>query len=667
MPKAKMFQHPIMEAADVAWVCGVMGLPQTAFTGVDGTDPRLAALRSTETLDIEACPGSGKTTLLVAKLAILANKWPYRRQGICVVSHTNAARNEIETKLSSCSAGSSLLRYPHFVGTIHSFVNEFLAIPWLRSQGLAIKAIDTEIALNVRWSRVPIATKNYLKNKMRDKYCLSYDRADFGGGDKKSLGEHTPTYKALVKICEETSRSGYFCYDEMFVWASQLLDSDPNVLDTLRFRFPLVFIDEVQDNSEQQSAFLHRVFSAGQSPVIRQRFGDSNQAIYQHADQSGATTDPFPGSVKADLPHSFRFGQRIADLANPLGVVPQGLVGRGPLQEQVTVKSRPSVLFLFDDQTILSVLPVYANYLLNTFSADELAVGIFTAVAGVHKSEKSDEAPRFLGHYAPAYNPAISSKGSSLDTFIQYILSARLETAGHVDVYPIVSKTGAAILRLAQIAGADISFARRKSSHRYVLELLEGRPEQHQSYLRLIDRLIRDGGEITQAYWNDECKSCVSAIAAAIADKPATSSECAKFLEWVSSTAASAAQIPETPENVYRYPPEAPRVNVRLGSIHSVKGETHTATLVLESYFHSHHLQELKPWLLGMKTGGTGQKVRMTGRLKLHYVAMTRPSHLLCLAMRRDSLDAAEITTLAGRGWHIIDCTGNNKTASEGA
>lgn len=666
VPKAAMFQPPTAEAADIAWVCGVMGLPQTAFTGVDGTDPRLAVLRSTESLDIEACPGSGKTTLLVAKLAILANKWSHQRQGICVLSHTNAARNEIKTKLIACSAGTALLRYPHFVGTIHSFVNEFLAIPWLRSQGQPIKAIDTEIALNVRWSKVPYKTRSYLEKKNLNKYCLSYDRADFGGGDKNSLGEHTDTYKAILEICEETSRSGYFCYDEMFVWAGQLLDSYPNVLDALRLRFPLVFIDEVQDNSELQSAFLHRVFCAGQNPVTRQRFGDSNQAIYQYAGQNGATTDPFPGPVKADLPHSFRFGQGIADLANPLGVVPQGLVGRGPLHKRVAIKSRSIVLFLFDDQTILSVLPEYANYLLTTFSAEELAAGLYTAVAGVHKSDQTDKVPRFLGHYAPAYNPAISSKGASPETFIQYILSGRREMAGHADVYPIVSKTGAAILRLAQIAGADLSFVRRKSSHRYVLELLEGKPELRQSYLALIDRLIRDGGEITPAYWNDECKSCIAAVAAAIAGKPATSSECAKFLEWVPSAVVTVAQVPETPENVYRYPPEAPKVNIRLGSIHSVKGETHTATLVLESYFHDHHLQELKPWLLGMKTGGSGQKVRMSGRLKLHYVAMTRPSHLLCLAMRRDSLDDTEIATLVARGWHIIECTGANNTASVG-
>lgn len=668
MPDAPLFQPPVIEAIDIAWACRVMGLPPTAFTGADGNDPRLAVLTSTETLDVEACPGSGKTTLLVAKLAILANKWSHHRRGICVLSHTNAARDEIEKKLSSCSAGGALLRYPHFVGTIHSFVNEFLAVPWLRSKGNPVKVINDEIAVNVRWSKLRHATRIGLEANRHSKAVLRYIDTEFGVGalswGKGSLGTDTDTYRYIVCACRQASEDGFLCHDEMFVWAEQLINSYPQFLEAIRVRFPLVFIDEVQDNSELQSAFLHRLFRAGQSPATRQRFGDSNQAIYQYAGQSGAKTDPFPGSLKTDLPHSFRFNQGIADLANPLAVVPQGLVGRGPPQGKVTVKDRPNGLFLFDDQTILSVLPEYAKYLLNAFSAAELAAGLYTAVAGVHKSDQTNKTPRFLGHYAPSYDPHIGRNDPSPETFIQYVLSGRREIARHVDVYPIVSKIGAAILRLAQIAGADLSFAHRKSSHRYVLELLEGKTEVHQSYLSLVDRLIHDGGEVTAAYWNDECKACISVVAAAIADKPATSSECTKFLEWVTPPSETAAtQVPATRDNVYRYPPETPMVNIRLGSIHSVKGETHTATLVLESFFYKHHLQELKPWLLGTKTGGTAQE-RMLGRLKLHYVAMTRPSHLLCLAMRRDSFDDAEIATLVARGWYIIDCTQANTGAS---
>ncbi|WP_147400426.1 hypothetical protein [Acidovorax cavernicola] len=45
----------------------------------------------------------------------------------------------------------------------------------------------------------------------------------------------------------------------------------------------------------------------------------------------------------------------------------------------------------------------------------------------------------------------------------------------------------------------------------------------------------------------------------------------------------------------------------------------------------------------------------MQERLRLHYVAMTRPSHLLCLAMRSDAVDTKSRDALSARGWHLID------------
>jgi hypothetical protein len=65
---------------DIDWVCSVMGLD--AFD-----EPRRAYLKRRTAVDVSACSGSGKTTLIVAKLAILARKWPHRTKGICVLSH----------------------------------------------------------------------------------------------------------------------------------------------------------------------------------------------------------------------------------------------------------------------------------------------------------------------------------------------------------------------------------------------------------------------------------------------------------------------------------------------------------------------------------------------------------------------------------------------------
>ena len=86
-------------------VTDLLRLPRDAFFGPEGTDPRQAVLRSMETIDVAACPGSGKTTLLVAKLAILEEAWPFRTRGTCVLSHTNVARNEVETVLGNTTVG----------------------------------------------------------------------------------------------------------------------------------------------------------------------------------------------------------------------------------------------------------------------------------------------------------------------------------------------------------------------------------------------------------------------------------------------------------------------------------------------------------------------------------------------------------------------------------
>ena len=123
------FTSPLILDADVEWITALLNLRPHAFTGASNDDPRLEALKSHRIMDVEACPGSGKTTLLVAKLGALSRQWQDTTRGICVLSHTNVARHEIEAGLGTTSEGQRLMGYPHFVGTIHSFVNEFLALP----------------------------------------------------------------------------------------------------------------------------------------------------------------------------------------------------------------------------------------------------------------------------------------------------------------------------------------------------------------------------------------------------------------------------------------------------------------------------------------------------------------------------------------------------------
>ena len=349
-----------------------------------------------------------------------------------------------------------------------------------------------------------------------------------------------------------------------------------------------------------------------------------------------------------------------------LGVVPQPLVGAGPPNHLGTDPKAP-VLFLFDDGSVQAVLARYGQHLLDSFDGSALKSGTFTAVAGVHELGENNRIPRAMGHYVPSYDPMCARKESAPSSFAQYLARARFETAGSGNTDKLVNATAAALLAASEIAGSTHGQIARKSPHRRVVEIL-GDSDARASYLSLQQIVLTHRGDITPAVWAAEARAHIEAVVRQLSGAAALEGAVVAFLATPPPQAIAegeAAVVVARTDNLFAYPPDAPRVRIRLGSIHSVKGETHTATLVLDSFFHSHHLSELKPWLLGTKSGGSSTNLRgrlvpegpqILRRLKLHYVAMTRPTHLLCLAMRKDAFGRGELDTLTDRGWTIIDC-----------
>lgn len=659
---------PVLDE-DIAWACAALRLPLTAFAGGSGDDPRLDVLRSYDTLDVEACPGSGKTTLLVAKLAILARKWPHRRKGLCVLSHTNVARREIENRLGGTAEGRRLLSYPHFIGTIHGFVNEFLALPWLRSLERPVRVIDNNLCEQHRRRLLALGQFSALAAYVRpreatgtanvvSKWKVSSATFDVSkeNGSAEFVDPSKPAARQLRALCEKCHKDGYHRHDEMFVWALDHLEKVEGARVALRHRFPLVFIDEVQDTSEEQSALLQRVFCDGNNPVRRQRFGDANQAIFEHAGQNdGATTDPFPNtSFRKVIPHSYRFGQDIAALVDPLGVEPHGLIGCGPACHAISSStSGKHAVFLFDDGRVTEVVAAYATYLQEVFTEDELRAGTFAAVGGVHRSGGEDNVPRSVSHYWPEYDHEVAGSDPRPSTFFQYLGAGR-KLAASGEIHPVVDKVAEAILRLARISNPTIDLAIRRRPHRYVLQLLASTPETKGSYLQAISYFAIDGISPSSEEWIQEWRPRIWGIVKAICGTCSDTESTRAFLAWQAPfQSVGGAATPERRDNIFKHPTTDPKVRIQVGSIHSVKGETHSATLVLETFYHGHQLKTLKPWLLGQRAGRGSEGVRNVSRLKQHYVAMTRATHLLCLALRRDAVDTAEIDILKARSWRV--------------
>ena len=89
-------------------------------------EERIPFIKNLNSCDLLAVPGSGKTTVLLAKLYCLSKHIPFKDgSGILVLSHTNAAVEEIERHLKRHCP--NLFEYPNFVGTVQRFTDEFLA------------------------------------------------------------------------------------------------------------------------------------------------------------------------------------------------------------------------------------------------------------------------------------------------------------------------------------------------------------------------------------------------------------------------------------------------------------------------------------------------------------------------------------------------------------
>jgi DNA helicase II / ATP-dependent DNA helicase PcrA len=227
------------------------------------------------------------------------------------------------------------------------------------------------------------------------------------------------------------------------------------------------------------------------------------------------------------------------------------------------------------------------------------------------------------------------------------------------EAHHAVEKIALGILHLAALLNPLADISARKRKQRYVRELLADDRKLDKSYLELVSFLITGNGTTILDDWKQRWAPHVRAFAVAIAGTAENSSAATTFLSAEPAAIGSGAQRPPAAQrdNVFRFPSGKPKVQIQVASIHSVKGETHTATLVLDTFFHDHHLAALKRWLVGKKSGAGTEGPRNVSRLKQHYVAMTRPSHLLCLAMQEDCLSNGDVLKLKERGWRVARVT----------
>lgn len=614
-----------------------------------------------KSIDVEACPGSGKTTSLLAKLYLLSEKMPFENgKGVCVLTHTNVAIDEIKKRLGTTA--DRLFQYPNFFGTIQSFVDKYLAIPYYVGKNRQRPAtIDSEIASKRLFSTYYVKevsqqdlnrAKVYLHQPNGVASNLTLKRTPEGvvlvkgsGGNKIEVrkprnrnwedNSEVKVYNALLSLKIEILRNGILSFDDAYFYANEYLIKYSRITQAISSRFSHVFIDEMQDTYAHQDAIIKKIFD---KDVVIQRIGDPNQAILNESNSESAWED----SERLKITGSRRFSQPIANVLRTVAIKgdPE-LTGVGDLEIQPHIIS-------YQKGKEPQVLEKFVALINDLGIADGNAyMHQFKAVGWVGKEKDG----LTLSSFFPSYCKEIANKKApnSLKTAIQFC-----EATNPKEVYGMIIDCCLEILRLSRKKHKTPKGNRfyNKTSFLDLLKL-----QFPESLLKLRSKI----SVWSKRLETDKSNELLQEIRAFLTDtffpdiNFTLNENAIAFIDEDNVVDVTEEQL-RSKNTYYSGQEHLKHIPIIVGTVHSVKGETHRATLYLETVYHNSCGQYLIEQLLGIPYGPPLNKKDTYKKacLRIAHVGMSRPTHLLCVALNQKIIEAKH-KELEENGWKIIE------------
>ena len=606
-------------------------------------------IRCWHSTDVAACPGSGKTTVLLAKLKLLADKMPLEKgAGICVLSHTNVAVDEIKNRLSDYA--DRLLNYPNYIGTIQSFIDRFVTMPYLRNiSGQNVQVVDSltyaqhmlsKIQHEAKYKALDYVTRNNFEtggqfsDRINHTQALHIrdDGALYIGKQKRPLAgvgkASAEQYKELM--VELLKDEGIIRYQDAYVYASVAIDELPaEYTDLFSSRFQYVFIDEYQDCNNLQRQAIDSIFDPQKCAVFK--IGDSDQAIYNSAEDTTPDWIPQPGFLP--IMTSCRFNQEIA---NVLCKLKKGEKNIATLAGATGAKP---VLLVFSPEKIDGVIGGFISVLERHELYDNN--GVYKAIGAVKRENLSGLK---IGSYWTEFDGSANKKSEYsywvlVDEIAQHLLEGKLYKAEQ-SVRRLLCRVFHYIPIKHPVSGKDYTIVAMKNA---LDEKYRGQYRQwiyEMSRTQTIDRHSVD--QLLRQKINELLRIGNPSLTDIFTVLPAF------FLE--ESTSVNHADIAE--KNVLIDPIRGRRII--FDTIHGVKGETHDATLYLET--DRQGASDLNRILPYFGVGRCGSSSLYDSSRKLAYVGMSRPKKLLCVAMQAATYEKSN--GVFDADWEVIDLRG---------
>ncbi len=450
----------------------------------------------------------------------------------------------------------------------------------------------------------------------------------FQGGSTNDTTQRAH-YDRLLRLKERILLDGILSYDDAYYIAERHIEKHPNLKNVFAKRFAYVFIDEMQDSSTIQSELMNKIFNDN---VVIQKIGDLNQSIFDYdpnLECGWAVIDDRTMCITG----SKRFSNAIASKVEKLCVFRQTITGNGR-QNEIT-----PVIIVYDDYTIQQVLDKFGEIIIrNNLHQNEKRV--FKAVGW---RGKPHDTKRTIPSYWDGYSKEIKVKKTEFSNLKSYLApqSDSFISSNGVNFYK--KRLGEAFLKCLRIAGVtdDGRAFTEKKLHKYISEK---NSDFYQDFrVRLANWCLKihrqeEVFEEIKHYLTNEFKEFFNYQ---------VNVELTIFIN--SSDLEADDEETHSSNNIYKYSSGTTDIDIEVSTIHGVKGETHTATCYLETFFYDYDIKRIINYIKGEHTK---PKERVIQNLKMAFVGMSRPSRLLCIAVHKDSITGQE-EALQRSGWDV--------------
>lgn len=461
----------------------------------------------------------------------------------------------------------------------------------------------------------------------------------------------------LIKMKRNIIKNGILHFDDCYFLADSYIRECPSIIRVLRNRFSYVLVDEAQDMQAHQLDIIDKCFNCNE--VVLQRIGDPNQAIFDDA----SVVSNWQGRNPSYIHNSLRLTQEIASIVDHL------VIGRGDADESHNKFEVKGIRALTN--------PIKPHLLLYTEDRRGEMKNKFWEIIRRYDLHNLEEGKKYgfhiIGWTAEWYGQSHKRDNVRLvDLFPEYsvnrsrtnvvanTLSEQIQQNKYIGSFcesrDCMLDIFVSVLRRSGLRASDErSYTRAK-----VLMMIRERDESSQSQFR--EDLLRGTKILSTGHWQIAYNE-VKLIAIKWLKDYFKKTPDDKVNEYLGERFESRLTVQRENDTA---PSEIP---ISVGTVHSVKGMTHCATLYVETSYYGKYESQ---YVIEEKSAGRGANrittivspllmqdlftapdSRVAKAKRMMYVGFSRPTHLLCYASAANLWTEDRKHLMENAGWIV--------------